>query len=91
MPIRDGDKINVHDLPRCAQISSRHSTMFLAELMSDPILKEKIAKAERMTGKQTEATAQLYGRNDRGDNVTPEYELKFAEKITEEKRRLAGL
>lgn len=91
MPVRDGDKINVPELPKSAVINSRHSAMFLAELMSDPVLKEKIARAERMTGKQTEATAQLYGRNDRGDNVTTDAELQYAEKLNAEKRRLAGV
>jgi hypothetical protein len=90
MSAREGDKFNIHELPSNTQISGRITSDFLERVANHTTLKEKLAKAERITGKQTMATAVLYGRNDNGNNICTDTESQIQEKIMKEKRRLAG-
>lgn len=90
MPVRNGDTIDVHQLPACALYSRKQSNHFLMTVAAHGALREKIAQAERMTGKQTMVTAKLFGARNKRTDVTTDNEIKHSEKIQNEKRRLAG-
>lgn len=102
--MRDGSKIDIHQLPPEVMISMRlNNVLFHNVSQNNNGLRDKLALAEKARDQmlkndgviqkkptQTVVTAMLYGRNDGGNNLPTEFELNHAEKIQEEKRRLAG-
>lgn len=88
---REGEKFDIHQLPPSYKVGIRETAEFLNLVAGDSALRDKLKQAERFTGKQHMATAMLYGRNDRGDNVAREKEINHSEKILKEKRRMLGL
>lgn len=88
---RTGDKFDIHSMDPSGRVGIRETSEFLTMVLNDPTLKDRIAMAEKMNGKQTMATAMLWGRNDGGNNVAQENEINHSEKILKEKRRMLGL
>lgn len=102
--MRDGSKIDIHQLPPEVMISMRLNNMLFHNVSQNTNgIRDKLALAEKTRDQmlkndgviqksptQTVVTAMLYGRNDGGDNLPTEFEMNHAEKIQEEKRRLAG-
>lgn len=85
---RTGDKFDIHSMHPSGRIGAEETSEFLDIVFNDSNLRDKIAKAEKINGKQTMVTALLYGRNDGGNNVTKQKEIDMAEKILKEKRRM---
>lgn len=104
MAMRDGSKIDIHQLPPEVIISMRlNNELFRHVSQNTSGIRDKLALAEKARDQmlksdgviqkkpsQTVVTAMLFGRNDGGDNLPTEFEINHSEKIQEEKRRLAG-
>lgn len=73
---------------RGMRISMEDTKKLTHRIVTDSRLRERLAKAEDVTGKQLTITAIIYGRNDGGNNVPSESEQALQEKIINEKKRL---
>lgn len=83
---------NIHDLdPTGCEISGRANFDFLNKVSASSELRERLAKAESLTGKQTVVTALLFGRNDGSKkDLASEKALKMQEKIMAERKRMVS-
>lgn len=83
---------NIHDLdPTGCEISVRANFDFLNKVAGNSALREKLAKAESITGNQTVVTAMLFGRNDGSKkDLASEKALQMQEKIMAERKRMVS-
>lgn len=80
---------DMHDIdPSGCEISNRVNKDFFKTVLDSSILRERIAKAEQLTGEQTTVTAMLYGRDDGAQDVPHDKEMDMQEKIWREKKRM---
>jgi hypothetical protein len=80
---------DIHSLdPSGCKISNDVNADFLKTVANSTVLRERLSIAESITGKQTVATAMLFGRNDGANDIAMENELKMQEKIFAEKKRM---
>lgn len=70
---RRGMGFDAYSLPKCAIIDPRRSKGFQNRLRNDAKLRERIEKADKMTGTKTLHLEMLNRNNNRGD-LTPEVE-----------------
>lgn len=104
MPIRDGEKFDIHQLPECAVISGRTNiALFECIAQNTKGLRDKLALAEQVRDRiasekgiaqknpsQLIVTEIVCGKNNKKNYVPTDFEMKHSEKIQKEKRRLAG-
>jgi hypothetical protein len=102
--MRYGSKFDINQLTPEAILSVRLNRVLFNHITQNTNgLRDKLTQAEKArdtmlkkdgiiqrTPTQTVVTAMLYGRNDGGNNLPTDFEIKHSEKIQNEKRRLAG-
>lgn len=81
---------DIHSLdPTGCEISNRANKHFFQTIMSNGILRERLALAEGISGHQTQAMSMLFGRDDGSIKELPEQRhLDMQEKIMAEKKRM---
>lgn len=81
---------DIHSLdPTGCEIGERVNKDFINRVAGSSVLRERLAIAEKFTGKQTVVTAILYGRDDGSVKDLPDdKQIKLQEKIMKEKKRM---